>query len=331
MVSYFLVALKFAIVSISIYLILALVLIGTQWISTAVFKGSLDFDAARATVASDPGLIHDRTRDGAQLGLRRFAPQKDQNPLVILLHGSGWHGGAYVALGEALNEQLGYEVLIPDLRGHGPDPIRRGDLDYIGQFEDDLADLIETYRGKERPAYLVGHSSGGGLAIRFAGGKHGHLVSRAVLIAPYLSHDAPTARKDGGNWAKVLLRRTIGLSMLNAVGVRAFNHLHMIQFNFPIAVLDGPNGHSATQSYSFRLNTSFAPRRPLERDVAALPDFLLIAGQEDDAFDASAYETTLSAITTNGHYQLMAGASHLGVLYDDRVHEAISQFLNREK
>ena len=104
-------------------------------------------------MASDPGLIHYRARDGAQLGLRRFAPQKDQNPLVILLHGSGWHGGAYVALGEALNEQLGYEVLIPDLRGHGPDPIRRGDLDYIGQFEDDLADLIETYRGKERPAY----------------------------------------------------------------------------------------------------------------------------------------------------------------------------------
>jgi len=172
-VSYFLVALKFAIVSISIYLILALVLIGTQWISTAVFKGSLDFDAARATVASDPGLIHYRARDGAQLGLRRFAPQKDQNPLVILLHGSGWHGGAYVALGEALNEQLGYEVLIPDLRGHGPDPIRRGDLDYIGQFEDDLADLIETYRGKERPAYLVGHSSGGGLAIRFAGENTG--------------------------------------------------------------------------------------------------------------------------------------------------------------
>ena len=89
-------------------------------------KGSLDFDAARATVASDPGLIHYRARDGAQLGLRRFAPEKDQNPLVILLHGSGWHGGAYVAFGEALNEQLGYEVLIPDLRGHGPDPIRRG-------------------------------------------------------------------------------------------------------------------------------------------------------------------------------------------------------------
>ena len=81
-------------------------------------------------------------------------------------------------------------MIIPDLRGHGPDPTRRGDLDCTGKFEDDLADLIETYCGKDRPAYLVGHSSGGGLAIRFAGRKHGHLVSRAGLIAPYLSHDA---------------------------------------------------------------------------------------------------------------------------------------------
>ena len=106
MISYFLVVLKFAIVSISIYLILALVLVGTQRISTVVFKGSLDFDAL-ANLASDPGLIRYRARDGAPLGSRRFAPKKEQNLLVILLHGSGWHGGAYVALGEALNEQLG--------------------------------------------------------------------------------------------------------------------------------------------------------------------------------------------------------------------------------
>ena len=129
----------------------------------------------------------------------------------------------------------------------------------------------------------------------------------------------------------MLLRRTIGLLILNAVGVRAFNHLHTIQFNFPKAVLDGPNGEGATQRYSFRLNTSFARRGPLSRNVVALAEFLLIAGREDEAFHASAYETTLSAITANGHYQLVTGASHSGVLYDDGVNKAISQFLSGEK
>ncbi len=48
-----------------------------------------------------------------------------------------------------------------------------GDLDYIGQFEDDLADLIKTYRGKDRPAYLVGHSSGGGWPFALLGENTG--------------------------------------------------------------------------------------------------------------------------------------------------------------
>jgi hypothetical protein len=91
-VSYFLVALKFAIVSISIYLILALVLVGTQRISAAVFKGSLDFDAAQANLASDPGLIHYRARDGAQLGLRRFAPIKRPKSVSYT---SAWLGLAW--------------------------------------------------------------------------------------------------------------------------------------------------------------------------------------------------------------------------------------------
>jgi hypothetical protein len=36
-------------------------------------------------------------------------------------------------------------LLAPDLRGHGPLAAHRGDIDYIGQFEDDIADLIDLY------------------------------------------------------------------------------------------------------------------------------------------------------------------------------------------
>lgn len=80
------------------------------------------------------------------------------------------------------------------------------------------------------------------MTIRFAGGDHGDMLDKAVLIAPFLKHDAPSARDDAGGWSHVLLRRLIGQSMLNTVGIRALNGLHMIQFRFPAVVLQGARG-----------------------------------------------------------------------------------------
>lgn len=312
--------------SASIFFMIALGLIASQRLQPLPARESLAFASIETTTAQDPGLTTWRARDGAELGVRHY-PGPETGPLVVVVHGSGWHGGGYTALGASLAEEYGFEVLIPDLRGHGPAPMRRGDVDYVGQLEDDLADLILAYGGTERPVYMVGHSSGGGLTIRFAGGAHGHMLDKAVLIAPFLKYNAPTAREDGGGWSHVLVRRIIGLSMLNAVGIHALDHLHVIQFRFPDSVLHGPQGANATQSYSYRLNTSFAPRADYLADAARLPPFLLIAGREDEAFRAEAYEPTLAAATPRGQYMLIGGANHLGILSDRDAHAAIGTFL----
>jgi alpha-beta hydrolase superfamily lysophospholipase len=97
-----------------------------------------------------------------------------------------------------LSQDQGFEVLVPDLRGHGPNPVRRGDIDYIGQLEDDLADLIAAHNITGRPVYMVGHSSGGGLVVRFAGGPHGALLNKAVLM-PALYHKCCTLKGGNGN------------------------------------------------------------------------------------------------------------------------------------
>lgn len=311
-----------------IYPLIALGLILSQPLRPLPEARTLSFESTPVhDAAADPGLTSYTARDGATLGLRHYSGTR-KGPLVVVLHGSGWHGGAYTALGAALSGTFGFETLIPDLRGHGPAPERRGDIDYIGQFEDDLADLIRAFGGQDRPVYMVGHSSGGGLAIRFAGGPYGDMLTRAVLIAPFLKYNAPTALEDTGGWSHVLLRRVIGLSMLNSIGVTALNHLHMIQFNFPGAVLSGPMGHAATQSYSFRLNTSFAPRSDYLADVAQLPPFLLIAGRQDEAFNVMAYEPTMSAASTEGRYVLIEDTDHLGILKNPKAIAAIGAFLN---
>ncbi|MFN4102061.1 MAG: alpha/beta hydrolase [Pararhodobacter sp.] len=275
-----------------------------------------------------PDLQPYAARDGATLGFRRWDSGVEGAPLVVAVHGSGWHGAQYAAMGAGLASE-GFDVLAPDLRGHGPAPQRRGDIDHIGQLEEDLADLIAAQAGPGQQVTLLGHSSGGGLVLRFAGGVGGALIDNAVLLAPFVQHDAPTTQPDSGGWARVLLRRIIGLTMLNSVRITALNHLPVLQFRFPASVLDGPQGHTATQSYSFRLMTGFNPHRDWQADVAALPPFLLVAGRQDEAFIAEAYEPTFSPLTDRGHY-VLTEASHLSVVDDPETWRLISRFLRGE-
>ena len=65
-------------------------------------------------------------------------------------------------------------------------PGRRGDIDYIGQLDDDLADLVALIR-RDKPAAsltLIGFSGGGAFTIRIAGGRYGALFDRFILIDP---------------------------------------------------------------------------------------------------------------------------------------------------
>lgn len=303
---------------------LALGLIASQRPQADLRGDGLNFSALTPAI---PAPLHSYTaRDGAELGFRRWEAGVPGVPLVVMVHGSGWHGGQFQGLGAVLAGQGLADVVAPDLRGHGPNPQRRGDVDYIGQFEDDLADLIAQQAQPGQAVVMLGHSSGGGLVVRFAGGDHGGLLAGAVLLAPFLQHDAPTTRPNSGGWATVLLRRVIGLSILNAARITALNHLTVIQFRFPDAVLDGPQGQTATRSYSYRLNTGYAPRRDWQADVAALPKFLLVAGREDEAFVAEAYEPTLSALTSRGRYALVGGG-HLGVVDNPETLILLQSFL----
>lgn len=283
--------------------------------------GPIDFSTAIAAGYDDlPSTETYRARDGAALAFRRYpAADGAAKRLIVLVHGSAWHGMQFHPMASRLAADGLGTVVVPDLRGHGAVPARRGDVDYIGQLEDDLADLLDFARGQAAfdEVVLAGHSSGGGLVVRFAGGAHGQKADRFVLMAPFLKYNAPTTRPNSGGWANVATGRIIGLTMLNTICITAFNDLPVISFAMPQAVLDGPYGATATTAYSFRLNQSFAPRSDFGKDVAAMTQpFLLIAGAQDEAFRAELYEPTMAAHTGAGTYVVLPGINHIGVTTD---------------
>lgn len=286
---------------------------------------------AGAVTVEAAGALADRTpfaaRDGATLGYLAWGAP-DAGRVIVALHGSGGHAGWMAGIGAALAQATGAQVVAPDLRGHGPAPARRGDVDHIGQLEDDLADLIAHLGRDGREVVLLGHSGGGGLVIRFAGGPHRGLIDRAVLVAPFLQHDAPTALPMAGDgWAHVLTRRIAGLYMLNAVGITALNHLTVVQFRYPPALLTGPAAPFATRSYSYRMQFALAPRRDWQADVAALPPVLLVAGSADRTFRAEAYEPAMAPLVREGRFLVLEGAGHTGILGDPRLVSAVAASL----
>jgi non-heme chloroperoxidase len=271
---------------------------------------SLDFASLRG---EHPRLADERivsARDGAALRVRTYGTTAPVD--LILLHGSGAFNVYLSDLAAAIADSGVAVVHTPDLRGHGAAPERRGDIDYIDQLEDDLADLIRELAAEhpQRKRVIGGHSSGGGLAIRFAGGPHAEEANGYLLFAPFLQHDAPTTRPDSGGWASPRLGPIIGLTMLNALGIRALNGTTVLEFDLPVERRSGRE----TPAYTFRMMTGINPR-DYRTDLAALRvPTLVIVGSDDEAFIAERFPEVFAAHAPEADVAIVPRAGHLGLV-----------------
>jgi non-heme chloroperoxidase len=107
-------------------------------------------------------------------------------------------------------------------------------------------------RGLGGPVTLGGHSSGGGLAIRFAGGGHGDRVASYLLLSPVIPTSPAVKGGTAGGWANLHRRRLYGLIALNTLGIHGYDGLPIVEFNKPEQYWDG----TETLAYSYRLNAS---------------------------------------------------------------------------
>jgi pimeloyl-ACP methyl ester carboxylesterase len=264
-------------------------------------------------------------RDGEPLPYLFYDSKAER--VLIFIHGSSYHGGGYHTLARALSEAGVAKVVLPTLRGHYLAGQRRGDVDYIGQLEDDIADLAGALRsqGLKGPFYLGGHSSGGGFALRFAGGEHGALMTGYLLLSPAIPPtDSMRYSGTAGGWANLNLKRFVGLMILGRMGIHGFDGLPVISFNKPVACWDG----TETLSYSYRLNAACHPRIPCTGDMQALGAHVAVfVGDRDEAIDADKLRALFAKDAPGVPCTALPGITHFGIFSESGALKAVGDWL----
>lgn len=250
------------------------------------------FDGSRGTyreVGLLPGTRHSVTiADRGRMGYRHLPAQhgaRPGTPPLVLLHGLGATADLnFASLYPALVNR--WEVIAPDLRGHG-EGIRSQEPFSIEICADDVAALMDQLGS--RPALVLGYSMGGPLAMLLAR-RRPDLVAGTVLCA--------TAARFGHNGA--------GRAFLGAAGLVGDLWLRVPRLgraaSFPIvSLLSEPPRLPRTRGFE---QVSRAIRR-VAPQLPSLPHLLEAAGQLAK-FDGTGLACELQvpaavAVTTGDH------------------------------
>lgn len=269
-------------------------------------------------------------RDGTTLSLKKYGDQSDTT--ILLLHGVTSNKAQLEIPANMLRRATGYNVITLDFRGHGQSGGSRYDVDYIGQYEDDVEDVLNALRklNPEQKLILSGHSMGGGVALRYALKGGASIPSAYILYAPNFG-EGPTQRKDKERDAEAEqpkfvqfdLPRMIGQIMMNTIGVHVLDHEPILYFNFPPEI----------QAYSYRSVMSAQPIRPETADVALgaidVP-LLVIIGAEDEVFNASTYPEFVNGYSS-GEARLIVNETHTSILFSEAAYQQTKDWLDSSK
>lgn len=267
---------------------------------------------AGAPTQANPNIpvpSHFRARDGASLQYYAYPGAPDK--VAVLVHGSAGPGTSMHDLAAAL-QAAGVTVYVPDIRGHGGSG-ERGDIAYIGQLDDDLADFVaqlgQPRNGESRT--LLGFSAGAGFTIRFAGGPYGTLFDRYVLLSPTTLSNAPTLRPNAGGWINVAVPRIIAIVWLNRLGIHWFDGFPVISY-----AVSPEMAKSMTASYSYRLLNNFGAGRQYETYLRNIRrPAVIFVGEADEQVIPDQFAPLLQRLGVNIPVTLVPNMRHTDMIH----------------
>ena len=263
-----------------------------------------------------------KMRDGYELFSRIYKSQSKD--VMILIHGSGSESRYLSEIAHEIASKNSATVITPDVRGHGRNKGRRGDIDFIGQLENDIEDLIQFSRKKlyANKIILAGHSSGGGFVLRYIGNPKNIQVDKTILLAPYLGYKAPTVKSNSGGWVKVALKRIIGLSMLNNLHVKSLNHLPVLFFNRPETI----NDSLQVPSYSYNLTMNF-DTKDYQNEIKNIDiPCLVLVGNEDESFYPEKFPIVFEPAKKFARVKILENVKHLDIVKNSKTFRLIEEW-----
>lgn len=260
-----------------------------------------------------------KARDGAPLNYRVYPGRPDR--AIVLVHGSSGTDASMLKLAQAL-QAAGATVHAISLRGHGGSGTANGDVSYIGQLDDDLADLVKGL-GLDKPGVrrtLIGFSAGGGFVLRIAGGRQAGLFNDYLAISPYIEQDSPTNKPNAGGWAGVAVPRIIALSLLDSIGLAWFQDLPAVHF-----ATEAKASNTRTPVYSFRLAASLQLGRDWRGVLARISaPTEIVVGANDELFNADQFKPMLQPINPRIGVTVVPNETHLGMIADPAAVAAVA-------
>jgi alpha-beta hydrolase superfamily lysophospholipase len=215
-------------------------------------------------------------------------------------------------------------VYVPDMRGHGSSG-EKGDIAYIGQLEDDLEDFIHEVLKERQDLTLVGFSSGGGFALRFAASDKQNYFDRYILLAPFISYNAPTTRPENGKWASASIPRIMGISLMGAMGEKYFGHLPVLAFG-----VDPQNSEHQTTFYSYRLSKNFGAHYDYKIDMKnAQKPIAVLVGKGDELMYPQEYLPLFAKWQPHAEITIVPDVGHISLITDENGMIAIAQQIVR--
>lgn len=111
-------------------------------------------------------------------------PESGSLGVVVVAHGLGEHAGRYLHVAQRLTD-VGYTVVVPDHAGHGRSEGKRLGVTDFDDFTTDLDTVIRNTDRSSGTTFLLGHSMGGAIALKYAL-DHPEVIDGLILSGPAL-------------------------------------------------------------------------------------------------------------------------------------------------
>ncbi|WP_226579138.1 alpha/beta hydrolase [Halobacillus litoralis] len=265
---------------------------------------------------------HYTTRDTTSLSYLPYIKNESNKEAIIVIHGITAEIKHHKKFVKACERKA--DIFVPILRGYAQSS-RRGDIEYIGQYDHDLLDFIHYIKQKGYETIsLLGHSMGCANMLRLIQ-QNPSIVDEYIFVAPFFHPTLPVYHEHANEQTKhgadvdytVYGKKVFLLMFLYKMNIHRFNHRTVAEI--PDELFENGRLH-----LSFRLLVSrFLEKIPEDLFRSMQDRILIFAGENDEVIDSNDLQFWVEN-KWGLHVEIIPDADHNKILHHDLFHQYLA-------